>query len=88
MSFLHQRESLNRGDVVTLDCDTQCNFMLMDDSSFSTYKRGGRFTHYGGHFKRFPARIVTPRSGSWNIVVDLGGAQASIRYNLSIERQR
>lgn len=87
MNFLHQREFLNQGDAVVLDCDTQCNFMLTDDSNFSSYKRGDRFRYYGGHYKRFPARIVAPYSGYWNITIDLGGGQAEIRYNLTVKRQ-
>ncbi|MBU1370401.1 MAG: DUF1883 domain-containing protein [Bacteroidetes bacterium] len=83
MNFIHSREYLNQGDVVHLDCDTQCNFMITDDLNFSSYKRGGKFSYYGGHFDRFPAKITVPRSGYWNVTIDLGGGSASIRYNLS-----
>ncbi len=86
MNFIHSREHLNRGDIVELDCDTQCNFMLTDDSNFSSYKRGGRFTYYGGHFKMFPAQIAAPESGFWNITIDLGGASADIRYAIRVIR--
>jgi hypothetical protein len=81
--FLHQREHLERGDVAVLMCDTQCNFMLLDDANFSAYRSGSRFDYYGGHFRRFPARIVVPRSDYWNVVIDLGGGGANIRYSLS-----
>lgn len=85
MNFIHSRKHLNQGDVVQLDCDTQCNFMLTDDSNFSKYKRrAGSFEYYGGHFEYFPARIAVPRTGYWNITIDLGGGQANIRYNLSV----
>ena len=82
MNFLHQREHLKAGEVVVLQCDTQCNFMLIDDSNFGSYQRGGRFAYYGGHFKYFPAKVVVPNSGYWNIVIDLGGGSANIRYSI------
>lgn len=83
MNFIHSREYLNQGDVVRLDCDTQCNFMITNDSNFSSYRRGGQYTYHGGHFTHFPATITVPRTGHWNVVIDLGGGSASIRYNLS-----
>jgi len=88
MNFIHSHEHLNDGDVVVLSCDTQCNFMLTDDSNFSAYQQGrGGFTYYGGHFKYFPARIVVPHSGNWNITIDLGGGSANIRYGLKVMKR-
>lgn len=86
MDFIHSREYLNTGDVVQLDCDTQCNFMLTDDSNFSNYKHGGGFNYHGGSFEFLPARISVPHSGYWNITIDLGSGGANIRYNLSVIR--
>jgi Domain of unknown function (DUF1883) len=87
MTFIHSREYLNRGDIVRLDCDTQCNFMITTDTNFSSYRRGGRFHYYGGHYGYFPAQIVAPHSDGWNITIDLGGGSANIRYNISILRR-
>jgi hypothetical protein len=86
MNFIHSREFLNEGDTVVLDCDTQCNFMLTDDTNFSSYKRCGRFQYYGGFFKKFPARIAVPHAGHWNITLDLAGGRANIRYGFRILR--
>ncbi len=88
MQFIHSREYLNEGDVVVLDCDTQCNFLLTDDSNFSSYRRGEGFSYFGGRFKYFPAKIVTPRSGYWNITLDLGGGRAHIRYGFRVIKNR
>lgn len=87
MQFIHSREYLDSGDAVVLDCDTQCNFTLMDDSNFNTFRGRGSHRYYGGHFKKFPAQISAPHAGHWNIVIDLGGGSASIRYNLSVRRR-
>jgi hypothetical protein len=82
-NFIHASEHLNAGSIVKLECDTQCNFMLMTDSDFSNYRRGGAHHYYGGFFKRFPATIVVPHTDHWNVVVDLGGGRANIRYSIS-----
>lgn len=87
MDFIHSREYLNQGDVVVLNCDTQCNFRLIDDSNFTAFQRGGRHTYYGGFFQRFPAKLVAPSPGNWNVVVDLGGARANIRYAINVSRR-
>ena len=86
MNFLHTKENLNQGDVAVVDCSHQCNVMLLNDSNFSKYKSGQKFTYHGGHFKNFPARISAPSTGAWNIVLDLGGGQATVRHSISIVR--
>jgi hypothetical protein len=70
MNFIHSKKQLNKGDVVELTCDSTCNFMLTDDRNFSSYENGELFGYYGGHFTDFPARITTPHSGQWNIIID------------------
>jgi hypothetical protein len=80
--FIHAREYLDGGDVVVVNCDYQCNVLVMDDSNFSSYRSGRQFTYYGGHYTRLPARIGVPHSAHWNTVIDLGGGRANIRYNI------
>ncbi len=84
MRFIHQRRHLNKGDIVQLDCDTQCNFMLLTDAAYAAYQQVRRFSYCGGTFKHFPARIAVPESGDWNIIIDLAGATDEIRYNITI----
>ena len=81
-NFIHAREFLDDGDVVIVNCDHQCNVLVMSDSDFSNYKRGGQFHYHGGFYKMLPARIAVPHSGHWNTVIDLGGGRANIRYNI------
>jgi hypothetical protein len=83
MDFIHAEEHLDDGDVVVVDCDHQCNVMLMDDANFGRYRRGAGFDYYGGHYEYLPARIGVPHSGHWHTVIDLGGRSANIRYNIS-----
>jgi hypothetical protein len=81
--FIHSREFLNQGDIVVIDCDTQCNCMILTDSEFNNYKSRRRYQYHGGHYKMFPVRIAVPISGNWNVVVDLGGGRASIKCSIS-----
>jgi hypothetical protein len=84
MQFLHQREYLNTGDVVVVNCSHRCNIRLTDDYNFRGFKSGGRHSYYGGHFTHFPARIAVPSTGYWNITIDLGGGSATIQHSISI----
>lgn len=81
--FLHNQKFLNQGDIAQLNCDTQCNFMLMDNTNFQKYRRRRPFQYFGGHYTNFPARIAVPHTDNWNIVIDLGGSHPNTRYSLN-----
>lgn len=87
-NFIHAREYLDSGDVVVVECDHQCNVLVMDDVNFENYRRGGQFRYHGGFYKYLPARIGVPHSGHWNTVIDLGGGSAQIRYNVGYIKGR
>ena len=70
MKFIHQREHLNEGDIVVIESSSACNIRLMSDANFRSCKNGGRHTYHGGAFDRFPAKIVVPSTGFWNITLD------------------
>jgi len=84
MDFIHTREFLDGNQYFRVDCDTQCNIQLMDDTNFSHYKSGRSYRYTGGYFKEFPANIVPPYAGHWNIALDLGGGNANIRYSFEV----
>jgi hypothetical protein len=81
---LQKRLFLKDGDAVEVDCDTQANVILMDDSDYTNYKSGQSYHYYGGFFTHFPARLAPPRSGYWNVVLDLGAGRATVRHNMRI----
>lgn len=86
MDYLHQRMHLNAGDTVVVQCSHQCNILLTTDSNFNLYKRRAQFTHHGGggFFTHFPATLVAPSNGYWNITLDLGGGSANIRHSIHV----
>lgn len=82
MEWIHAREYLSSDQKVRVDCDTQCNVLLMDDHNYSRYRTGQSCNTYGQYYRYFPAEIPAPRSGHWNIVIDAGGA--GFKYNISV----
>ena len=86
MDFLHSREYLSAGDVVIVNCSHQCNIFLVDDGNLQDYKTGRSFRYYGGFQKMFPARLVAPSTGYWNVVLDLGGGSATITHSIRVIR--
>ena len=60
--------------------------MLTDDTEFQRYRSGDRFQYYGGQYRMFPVRIAAPKTGYWNITIDLGGGTANIRYSINVAR--
>lgn len=78
---IHAREYLNNGDAVMVNCDHQCNVLVMDDQNFNAYQSGNQCRYFGGFYKRMPARISIPHSGNWNTVLDAG--TGPFRYGIS-----
>lgn len=83
MQHIHAREHLEGGSTVRVDCDHQCNVLLMDDPNYARYRRSGEYRYFGGFFRRLPALVAVPHDGFWNVVLDLGGGSANLRYNIS-----
>lgn len=84
MQHIHAREYLEEGDLFVVSCEYHCNVQVMDDVNYSIYNSGGSYRYWGGHYKRFPARIAVPSSGYWTVVIDFGGdwPSSSFRYGI------
>ncbi|MGQ7958122.1 DUF1883 domain-containing protein [Pseudomonas sp. SP16.1] len=95
MKFIHQREQLNEGDLVVIECSQPCNIRLMNDANFRAFKNRGRHSYHGGAFIKFPAKIRVPSSGFWNITLDTVSRRAvsvtrkpQMEYSIKIVRSR
>ena len=84
MEFIHKREHLEEGDVVALEIDTTCRFMIMDDANLRAMKLGCLYHHIGGHISGTTSEIAVPRSGDWNVVIDTGGDTRNICYKIDL----
>jgi len=79
MQFLHYDVQLSSGESVRVDLDRQANVRLMDDYNFRRFQRGESCSFYGGGALKSPIFLQAPTSGSWHVVVDLGGYSGSVR---------
>lgn len=86
MEHLYKQLSLDSEDTVEVSIDHQANVMLMDWSNYSSYQAGRDFRYFGGNFTRSPCRITPPHSGTWYLVIDLGGAAGHIRHSFRVIR--
>lgn len=85
MNFLHSRVELGTGNSVVVKLQgTEANVMVMSDHDFRCYQSGERFAYYGGHYRRSPAIIKPPTSGTWNVVVDLGGFAGEVQASMYV----
>ena len=84
MNFLHSRIFVNNNQAVIVNCNYQCNILLLDDNNFNNYKNRRRYSYDGGFYTKFPALLQPHSLGHWNIVLDIGGGQATIQYNIKI----
>ncbi|MEM0897274.1 MAG: DUF1883 domain-containing protein [Verrucomicrobiota bacterium] len=84
MEFIHKREFLEEGDVVSLEIESRCRFMLLDDSNLRALKRGCRYQYYGDRVEGMRCELSVPHPGFWNIVIDTGGDTRNIRYTIDL----
>ena len=86
--FLHQAFDLRAGDIVEVTLDAPANVMLLDPANFANYQDGLSYRYHGGHVEESPVRLVTPRSGAWHVVVNLGGYPGRVRADVRVLRDQ
>jgi hypothetical protein len=85
MKFLHSRLETEDGDAILVKLSgTEANVQVMSDSDFRNYRSHGKYSYFGGHYRRSPAIIRPPSGGWWNIVIDLGGAGGRLEAAVSV----
>ena len=84
MNYLHWEMNAGSGNVIAVELTRAANVLLLDDSNYSAYRRGGSYRYHGGHAKQTPARLVPPHSGHWHVVVDLGGYGGHVEASVSM----
>lgn len=84
MNHLHYSLNLTLGNTVQVYLDSQANVLLLDDTNYAQYKRGGRYSYFGGLVKTSPANIRPPHAGHWNLVIDLGGYAGRVNATVKV----
>ena len=86
MHNLHYGIHLEFGESVEVTLDKQANVRLLDDSNYSSYRRGEQHRYYGGGATRSPVRLSPPHAGQWHLVVDLGGNAGTVKASIRTVR--
>lgn len=85
MQFIHYDiGQLRGGEIAEVTLNARANVRLMNSANFSTFKRGGRATYYGGQATKSPVRLQVPGAGHWYVVIDLGGHGGNIRSGVRV----
>jgi Domain of unknown function (DUF1883) len=84
MQFLHSEFTIGSDSVIQVTLDKQANVRLLDDTNFTRYRSGGRYTFHGGRAVKSPVHLSPPHYGRWHVVVDLGGHAGSVRASIGL----
>lgn len=84
MNFLHYEVNASPSNTIQIVLDKQANVRLMDDTNFSKYKRGDKFSFVGGLAKKSPINLTPPRIGNWHVVIDLGGYTGTVNASVKV----
>jgi len=75
---------LKDGDVVEVNSDTQANVTLMDDSDYFQLQSGSVPSLLRWFLHSFSRAFGSATLGYWNVVMDLGGGQATVRHSMRV----
>lgn len=84
MNFTHYKLGhCQRGQVVEITLSgSAANVRLMDNSALQAYRNGRRHQYFGGLARQSPVRLQIPRTGTWNVTVDMMGLRGSTRSSI------
>jgi len=86
LNFLHYELRLKKGDVVEVEIDKQANVQLLDEISFTNYKKGKKYSSIGGLSKDLLVKLTSPYKGLWHLVVDLGGHAGTVKASVQVNK--
>jgi hypothetical protein len=83
MNYLHYDLGLlSQGDWAEVTLSAAANVRLLDPTNYAHFKAGRKHSYYGGYAKHSPVRIRIPRTGTWYLVVDLGGFAGQVKASV------
>ena len=81
--YLTQELDLSPSDVVHVTLSgSESDVFLVDYSNLCSFRRGDRFSYFGGHFRASPVTLSAPSRGRWHLVIQPignGSVRASSR---------
>jgi hypothetical protein len=73
-----------QGDHVRVDINTEANILLVSDAALEAYRRHLPFHYIGGGFARETHVLGVPTTGSWHVIIDLGGRPGHVEHHVGI----
>lgn len=86
--YVHARRYLMEAHYISVESSRPCRIFLVNDINHARYHIGRDFRAFGGAFSTFPARLRVPRSGVWNILIDLDGTRGELAYSITYMKPR
>ncbi len=87
MEYIYSEIQARAAAIVEVTLDRQANVRLLDPTNYSRFKSGQQCRGYGRRALRSPLRLQVPSSGTWYVVIDLGGNSGTIRHSVRIISQ-
>jgi len=84
LDYIYREIQARAGAIVEVALDRQANVRLFDPTNYNRFKSGQQCQGYGGRALRSPLRLQVPSSGTWYVVIDLGGHSGTIRHSVRI----
>ena len=73
-----------QGDRVKVEIDTNANILLINDDGLEAYRRHLPFHYIGGGFAPGAHVLGVPATGSWHVIIDLGGRPGNVTHHAAI----
>jgi hypothetical protein len=74
----------DKGQVVEVTLASAANVILLDYTNLHKYKNSMKYDYYGGHATLSPYRITIPQTGTWYVVIDLGGYSGEVKSSVRV----
>jgi len=76
---LHYKFRGGQGDVIEISLNRPANVILLDPINYSRYQAGVNFSYLGGFTDYSLSELPIPFSGTWHLVIDLGGLSGHLQ---------
>lgn len=84
MEYLYQSLFLRDGQVVEVELGRKARVLLLTSLNYQLYKQGRSFDYYGGRAISSPVRLAPPRTGQWNLVIELDEDSTRASYSVKV----
>ncbi|MEE9928427.1 DUF1883 domain-containing protein [Microvirgula aerodenitrificans] len=84
MYYHHQREFLNRGDLIRIACSQACKIWLLDDVDYADLEAGLVRRMNGRRHPLRAVQLTVAARGYWNLLIEAGEPRFPVSYSLEL----